>query len=39
MRTQLRSNEELKGGGGGADHKDQNIGMKQTVVLTGYEAL
>lgn len=39
VRTQLRSNEEPKGGGGGADHKDQDTGMNQTLVLTGYETL
>ena len=39
VRTQLRSNEEPKVGGGGADHKDQDIGMKQSLVLTGYETL
>ena len=39
VRIQLRSNEEPNGGGGGTDHKDQDIGMKQTLVLTGYEAL
>lgn len=38
VRTQLRSNEEPKGGGG-ADHKDQDIGMKRSLVLTGYETL
>lgn len=31
--------EEPKGGGGGADHKDQDTGMNQTLVLTGYETL
>lgn len=39
VRTQLRSSEEPKGGGGGADHKDQDTGMNQTLVLTGYETL
>ena len=39
VRNQLRSNKEPKEGGGGGDHKDQRVGMKQPLVLTGYETL